>query len=125
MIVGLGVAWVDAARFAALLQRHDERLRKRCYRQGELAYADARRRGAGESLAARLAAKLAARDALAVAGLRLNEIEVVRERGSAPRLVFHGRAAAAARRLGVVATTLSLTHDDVACMGQVVLEGAP
>lgn len=124
MIVGLGVGWVDTSRFAALLQRHDERLSERVFRPGERGYARARGRGRAHSLAVRLAAKLAGRDALGAGRIPLHEIEVVRERGRAPRLVFHGRAADAARRLGVVAVALSLTHDDVACVGQVVLEGS-
>jgi holo-[acyl-carrier protein] synthase len=72
----------------------------------------------------RFAAKLAARRALGARGVRLREIEVVRTRGAAPTLRFHGRAAEAAARRGVVASSLSLTHDAVGCIGQVVLECA-
>ena len=39
-----------------------------------------------------------------------SEIEVVRERGGAPRLVLSGRAAATASRRGIVRFSLSLTH---------------
>jgi holo-[acyl-carrier protein] synthase len=120
-IAGLGVAWVDTARFEALLRRHGDRPLVRLFTDDERAYAAARRRG-HESLAVRLAAKLAARRALGADGIRLREIEVVRTRGDAPSLRFHGSAARAAARLGVVASSLSLTHDAVACVGQVILE---
>ena len=58
-------------------------------------------------------------------GVESVEIEVVRLRGEAPALRFHGRAAAAARRLGVRRAALTLTHDPSCCIGQVVLEGDP
>lgn len=108
-------------RFEAAVVRFGERLRRRLFTADERAYADARARGA-ESLAVRFAAKLAARRALGGAVASLREIEVVRRRGEAPGLRFHGRAAVAARRLGVSRASVTLTHDRSACVGQVVLE---
>ena len=69
-----------------------------------------------------MAAKIAARRALGLASVPWHEIEVERARGRAPRLALHGSAARAAARLGVTHTALTLTHDAVACIGQVVLE---
>ena len=70
----------------------------------------------------RLAAKIAARRALGMSHAHWQDIEVLRERGQAPRLHFHGDAALAAEALGVTHVALTLTHDAAACVGQVVLE---
>ncbi len=124
LILGIGVAYVDVPRFEAALRRHGLRLQERLFTPGERDYAARRTRGA-ESLAVRFAAKLAARRALGVPGAHWREIEVVRRRGEAPQIRFHGRAAEAARRLGVEEAALTLTHDPACCIGQVVLEGLP
>jgi holo-[acyl-carrier protein] synthase len=122
VIVGLGVELVDTERFAAAERRFGARLRARLFTEAERAFA-ARRPGV-QSLAARFAAKLAARRALG-AGLRWHEVEVVRERDHAPALRFHGAAAEAARRAGVTHVSVTLTHDRAACLSQVVLERRP
>lgn len=126
MVVGLGVEWVDVARFAAAERRFGARLRERLFTAGERDYAARRRRSGIQSLAVRFAAKAAARRALGGAGGPppcWRELEVVREPGRAPTLRFHGAAARAARQLGVRAVALTLTHDAHCCIGQVVLEG--
>jgi len=115
---------VDVPRFEAAAKRHGERLRQRLFTPAEQAYAARRARGV-ESLAVRFAAKLAAGRALHLPGAHFREIEVVRGRGEAPTLRFHGRAAEAAERLGVRRVALTLTHDPCYCAGQVVLEDVP
>lgn len=124
LILAVGVGFVDVPRFEAAEAHHGERLRRRLFTDDERAYAARRARGS-ESLAVRFAAKLAARRALGLSGPHFREIEVVRAQGQAPALVFHGCAAAAARRLGVQRAALTLTHDPSCCIGQVVLEGGP
>lgn len=123
MIVGVGIELVEPQRFADAERRFGERLRERLFTERELAYAARRHRGF-ESLAARFAAKAAARRALASAGIGWREVEVVRERGRAPSLHLHGAAARAARALGVSRTALTLTHERSACVAQVILEGS-
>jgi holo-[acyl-carrier protein] synthase len=125
MILGIGIEWVDVARFRALLARRGDALRRRVFTAGELAYASRRGRGGEHSLAVRFAAKLAARRALAARGLRWCDVEVVRDPGEAPALRFHAAAAELASHLGVERVALTLTHDAAACIGQVVLEGTP
>jgi holo-[acyl-carrier protein] synthase len=115
---------VDVPRFEAAAGRHGERFRQRLFTASEQAYAARRTRGA-ESLAVRFAAKLAAARALRLRGAHWREIEVVRARGEAPTLRFHGRAAEAAQQLGVRRAALTLTHDPHCCVGQVVLEDVP
>lgn len=111
-------------RFEAVESRFGERLRERLFTEGELDFARAKARG-HESLAVRLAAKIAARRALGLTAARWHDLEVVRTGGRAPRLQLHGRAAARASQLGVTHVALTLTHDAAACIGQVVLESHP
>ena len=112
---------MDVPRFEAAERRHGAKLRRRLFTEEELRYAADRARGV-ESLAVRFAAKLAARRALGLSRAHWLEIEVVRRRGEAPGLCFHGRAAEAAEVRGVGRAALTLTHDPAFCVGQVVLE---
>jgi holo-[acyl-carrier protein] synthase len=124
MIVGMGVGSVETRRFGAAQARFGGRLRARLFSPGERAYA-ARRGGGLESLAARFAAKLAARQALALRAASWHALEVVREPGGAPTLRLHGAAERAARERGVWGMALTLTHDAELCVAHVVLEGPP
>ena len=121
MIIGVGIELVDRARFESLLDRYGDRLREKLFTAGARQYA-ARNRSDGESLAVRLAAKLAARHALRASSLRWNDIEVVRGREGPPTLRLAGEAERAAQRAGVSKIALSLSHDAQWCIGQVVLE---
>ena len=129
MILGVGVELLEVPRFRATLARFDTRLRQRVFTVDEQAYAAARRKGEAQSLAVRFAAKCAARRALAAAagraipGVGWREIEVTRESGRPPRVRFHGAAETIADEAGVARVALSLTHDQSACMAQVVVEG--
>src|SRR5580698_10629307 len=112
MIVGSGIDLVEIARIQQSLERYGKRFLNRVFTPAEQAYC-LRKRNAAESFAARFAAKEAGAKALGTGinhGVAWREIEVVREHGSRPTLVFHGRAAEFAARLGVVQTALSLTH---------------
>jgi holo-[acyl-carrier protein] synthase len=121
MIVGLGIGFVDVPRFEALEERHRTRMHRKLFTEGECAYAARRARG-HESLAVRLAAKTAALRALGMSSGRWHDFEVTRKRGRPPVMNFHGQAARAAEALGVTDIALTLTHDALCCVGQVVLE---
>ena len=123
MIVGVGIELVDRLRFESLLDRYGDRLRERLFTAGEREYA-ARKRRAGESLAIRFAAKLAARRALRANRLHWRDIEVVRGREGPPTLRLAGGAEYAARCAGVSKIALTLSHDAQWCIGQVILESA-
>lgn len=127
MILGLGLDLVEIPRMARILDGPPGRVERfvaRVFTRGERAYCDARVDRASR-YAARFAAKEAALKALgAPAGLRFQELEVVRGEG-APALVLSGAAAEAARRLGVVRLHLSITHDGGIAAAVVVAEGAP
>ncbi len=124
MIVGLGIEWLDVARFEAAERRFGTRLQERLFTASERAYAAASARG-HESLAVRFAAKVAARRAPGLAAARWHELEVERCPGEAPGMRFHGAAARRAERLGVTSVSLTLTHDAACCIGHVVLERVP
>jgi len=123
-LLGIGLEAVATVRFRRVAERFGERLRQRLFTPSEQAYAAKRRHGV-ESLAVRLAAKLAARRALNAGALRWQEVEVVRERGQAPTLRFHGEAARCAAQRGVRRIVLTLTHDPSYCIAQVMLESDP
>jgi holo-[acyl-carrier protein] synthase len=124
MIVGSGIDLVEIDRIQRTLDRYGSRFLDRVYTGAEQAYC-LRKRNAGESLAARFAAKEAGAKALGTGisqGVSWLEIEVVREISGRPTLVFHGRADTRARRLGVRRAALSITHTAELAMASVVLE---
>ena len=110
-IVGLGTDLVEVPRFRLAMERRGERLGTRLFSDDERAYAY-RQRDPAKSLAARFGAKEAVMKALGV-GLwkfKLRDVEVVRQKGGAPRVALHGRAAELADERGVRDWHLSLTH---------------
>ncbi len=116
-LAGIGVRLVEVPRLARALERFGDRLRQRVFTPAELAYA-ARKRVGHQNLAARLAAKLAARQLLAetgATGTALRDVEVVRRRSGEPELRVRGREHG---RLLV-----SLTHDADFALASVWLEG--
>lgn len=124
MIVGSGVDMIEIARIAEVLARYGDRFCQRIYLPGEILYCRGKRNSA-ESFAARFAAKEAAAKALGTgihAGVGWRDIEVVRAPSGRPSLLFHGRAAAVARKLGVRNSVISLTHSRTQALAQVLLE---
>jgi holo-[acyl-carrier protein] synthase len=124
MIVGSGIDLVEIDRIQRTLDRYGSRFLDRVFTGAEQVYC-LRKRNAGESLAARFAAKEAGAKALGTGisqGVSWLEIEVVREWSGRPTLVFHGRAETRARRLGVRRAALSISHTANLAMASVVLE---
>ncbi len=124
MIVGSGVDMIEIVRIAETIARYGDRFLERIYLPEEILYCS-RKRNAAESFAARFAAKEAAAKALGTgiqAGVGWRDIEVVRAASGRPSLVFHGRAAAIARRLGASHAVVSLTHSRTQALAQVLLE---
>jgi holo-[acyl-carrier protein] synthase len=120
-LVGIGVEMVSTRRFARALERSERRLLERVFLPGEIAYAR-RKRDPAHSLAARFAAKVAGRRALAAAvgaPLRLRDLEVVRRRSGEPTLELRGHDPGSAVRLA-----LTLTHDDDFAVAAVFAERA-
>ncbi len=124
MILGLGLDLVSIPRFQRFLERWGERGLRRVFTPAELDYCASLPVPAA-SFAARFAAKEAFLKALGtgLSGHRWTDVEVVRADSGQPSLRLHGGATAAARRRGVIACHLSLTHTVELAGAVVVLEG--
>lgn len=126
MILGLGTDLVAVERVRSALQRHGERFSERILTPGEHALCDDRADPA-LCLASRFAAKEAGAKALGTGfghGVRMRDLEVVRESGRAPQLHMHGGAAAVAADLGILRAHLSLSDEPGYALATVVLEGS-
>ncbi len=122
MIVGVGLDVCSVPRVRRSLRRFGPRFLRRVLTEAEEAYCLAHRDPA-EPFAARFAAKEALLKAMGVPpGLRWQQMEVVRDGRGAPSLRLTGGAAAAAERLGVRRSWLSITHDHGLAAAVVVLE---
>ncbi len=122
---GIGVDVVQVERMKDALARFRERMEKRLFTEGELAYC----RSFSDPLphlAARFAAKEAASKALGTGmsqGVGWKDFEVIQPGGRQPRLELHGRARELFEALGCTAAHVSLTHDGGVAIATVVFEG--
>lgn len=128
MIRGIGIDIVEIGRMSVLIERHGERALERLFTDEERSYAQ-RRTEPARHFASRFAAKEAAYKALSAdsdaRAIGWREVEVVAAPDGRPTLRLHGRAAAAAARLGATRAWVSLTHDDRSAVAVVVLEKVP
>ncbi len=124
MILGTGIDIAEVPRIAAAIESFGERFLHRIYTPGEMRYCDSKANRV-ERYAARFAAKEAGMKALGTGwsrGVRWRDIEVQRQAGGRPTLVFHGRAGEIAAQLGVARTALSLSHTRDQAIAHVILE---
>jgi holo-[acyl-carrier protein] synthase len=125
MIVGLGLDVCDVARIRRSLERHGPRFMDRVLTAEERAYCE-KRRDPAVPFAGRFAAKEAAIKALgAPAGLRWHDMVIAPAEGGPPGLMLQGVGADMAKRMGVVRTHLTITHDGGVAAAVVILEAAP
>ncbi len=112
-VLGIGLDLVTVTRVERLVERFGDRALRRLLTDGEREYCVTRAAPAIH-VAARLAAKEAAYKGLAsdvlTPSIGWREIEVVRGDNGAPALLLHGRARAAAEKLVVRSSLVSLTH---------------
>lgn len=104
----VGIDLVDVRRIAASIAGFGDRFLRRVFTDGELAYAQAAPALTAERLAARFAAKEAAKKALDLDGVGWRDLEVVRSPSGACQLVLHGAARA---RAGAMSLALSMSHE--------------
>jgi holo-[acyl-carrier protein] synthase len=124
MIVGTGIDIAEVPRIGKAIERFQGRFLERIYTAGEMRYCDSKANRV-ERYAARFAAKEAAMKALGTGwnhGVRWRDCEVVRMPGGRPSIVFHGKAAEFAARLGVKNSALSISHTVDQAIAQVILE---
>ena len=107
-IVGLGMDATEIGRIAETFERYGDRFLRRVFTEGEIAYARSAPALTAERLAARFAAKEAAKKALELEGVAWRDLEVARSPNGAPHLVLHGAARAAA---GTKSFALSMSHE--------------
>jgi holo-[acyl-carrier protein] synthase len=113
MVIGIGIDIVRIGRFAQAMARYRGRFLERLFTSAEREWFR-RHHAAERHLAARFAAKEAALKALGTGwgqGVAWREVEVVGGGRQSASLVFLGRAKAAADRLGIRRTLVSLSHD--------------
>jgi holo-[acyl-carrier protein] synthase len=122
---GIGVDVVQVERMQSALARFRERMERRLFTDGELAYCRSHHDPLPH-LAARFAAKEAASKALGTGmsnGVGWRDFEVIQPGGRQPRLELHGRARELFEALGCTAAHVSLTHDGGVAIATVVFEG--
>jgi holo-[acyl-carrier protein] synthase len=125
VILGTGIDIVDNERIKKWLD--DDQMLKRYFSSDEIAYVRSKKKSAAASLAARFAAKEAFGKALGTGlhGISLKDIEVIPDIHGKPDLKLRGSALQAFEESGGGKVFLSLSHDSVFSIAQVIIEEAP
>jgi holo-[acyl-carrier protein] synthase len=124
MIVGTGIDIAEVRRIAESIERFGERFLHRIFTEGEIRYCESKANRV-ERYAARFAAKEAAMKALGTGwnlGVRWRDVEVSRQPGGRPTIIFHRKAAEFAAQMGAVRVAVSLSHTAEQAIAQVILE---
>lgn len=124
MIVGTGIDVEQVQRIAESIARFGDRFLNRVFTESEIRYCQSKA-NRSERYAARFAAKEAAMKALGTGwnhGVRWRDIEVCRQPGGRPTIVFHAKAAEFAAKMGAVHVALSISHTTEIAIAQVILE---
>ena len=121
MILKTGIDLIEIERFSQAYQRHGERLLARIFTDQERLENQERI----ESLAARFAAKEAVSKALGtgIGDVGWKEIEIIRGEAQEPIIRLHGQAEVLAKKLGLSAWAVSLTHNRDLAIASVVASG--
>lgn len=124
MILGTGIDIMEVPRMAASIKRFGDHFLKRVFTDAEIAYCDSKT-NRFERYAARFSAKEAGLKAIGTGwrgGISWRDVEVQRAKGGRPVLVYSGKAAEVAARLGVKHTWLSISHTEEYAIAQVIVE---
>ena len=124
MRVLCGTDATRVSRIARALERNGDRFLARVFTPAEIAYCDQAGEGRLASLAARFAAKEAVAKAMGTgiaAGVALTDIEIIRDNGGAPTARLHNRARARYDELGGVSLAISLSHEGDLAIAMCVL----
>ena len=116
-MINVGIDIIEIKRIQKVHSRYSARFLNKIFTQGEILYC----RNRGPQLAARFAAKEAMMKALGtgIRGVGWKDVEVIRERGSAPRIRLSGRGKKVGEIIGLINTSLSISHSKeyaVACV---------
>ncbi|HEY1731772.1 MAG TPA: holo-ACP synthase [Terriglobales bacterium] len=124
MIVGTGIDIAEVDRIANSIARFGRRFVERVFTAEEIRYCESKANKT-ERYAARFAAKEAGMKAIGTGwdrGVTWRDVEVRRQPGSRPTIVFHNKAGEFFRQLRAVRAHLSITHTKDSAMAQVILE---
>ncbi|MBV9267532.1 MAG: holo-ACP synthase [Acidobacteriaceae bacterium] len=124
MILGIGVDLAEVPRIRRSIEQYGTRFLNRVFTPAEIAYASSKA-NAAERFAARFAAKEASMKAIGTGwsrGVHWTDFEVSNQAGGRPLLLLHGVARTIADGLGVLRTSISLTHTASIAFAIVILE---
>ena len=124
MIIGIGIDLVVNERFAGVLERRGERIKKRLFTPVEKEYCDAKK-FPSPHYAARFAAKEAVMKALGTGmkGVLWKEIEIRNDPAGKPEVTLSGKAAERFEKLSGKRILVSLTHSEHTSGAVAVIEG--
>ncbi|MFQ5560612.1 MAG: holo-ACP synthase [Nitrospinota bacterium] len=125
MIVGTGIDIVKNNRFEVATKKWGKRFLSRIFSKQEIEYAF-KKKNPFPSLSARFAGKEAFSKALGTgfsSGIRMKDIEVIKNPGKPPALELHGRALSVLHEKGVLSVHLSLSHESEYSVASVILTG--
>lgn len=107
-----------------MLERHGSRFMNRCFRPGEIEYANGRGLGKAAAFAGRWAAKEAFLKALgrSVGHIPYGDIEVIRSAEGPVSIRLHGRAAVAFESMGPGECLLSISHEKDYAIATVLIQ---
>lgn len=124
MIVGTGIDIIEVPRIAKSIERFGDRFLERVFTPDEIRYCKSKHNRT-ERFAARFAAKEAAMKAIGTGlrrGVTWQDVQVGREPGGRPTILFTGEAARFMATLGAKHASLSLSHTEEHAIAQVILE---
>lgn len=124
MIYGTGIDLVENERIAKIIAKWGDKFLSRIFTAGEITYCG-RYADSAIHYGARFAAKESFLKAIGTGmgrGVKMVEIEVVREESGKPRLRLHGEAFRHIQEAGIREVHLSITHTKKYSQAMVVLE---
>lgn len=109
--IGTDICQIDRVKSA--YKRFGKRFLKRILTNNELKYVISQKRSLINRLAGRFAAKEAASKILETGlnGVYFKEIEILREKSGAPKIILHGRAKEIANKKGLINLEVSISHE--------------
>ena len=109
--IGTDICQIDRVKSA--YKRLGKRFLNSILTKNEIKYVTSKKRNLTDSLAGRFAAKEAASKVLGTGlnGVYFKEIEILREKSGAPKILLHKRAKEKAKKLGLVNFEVSISHE--------------
>lgn len=109
--IGTDICQIDRVKLA--YRRYGKRFLNRILTKKEIKYVTSKKRNLITRLAGRFAAKEATSKVLGTGlrGVYFKEIEILREKSGAPKIVLYKRAKQKAKKLGLINFEVSISHE--------------